>query len=92
MGVGDVGGLLVGHQGVSGVYWGLAGTVDSQGPEGVYGHQGALGVPRGIGAILGVSDFRGCRGCWGVLGAGRDSRYSGAKRDIGGLLRGHQGV
>ena len=33
-----------------------------------------------------------CRGCQGVLGAGRDSRYSGTRRVIGGIgaPRGHR--
>ena len=38
---------------MSEVYWGLAGSVGTQGLEGVWGHQG-IGVPRGRG-ILGWS-------------------------------------
>ena len=38
-----------------------------------------------MGAVLGVPGHQWCRGCQGVLGADRDSRYSGARRDIGAL-------
>ena len=50
-------GPLWGFQGVgvSGVYWGLAGTVGTQGPEGYRGHKGTLRVPRGVGGHFGVS-------------------------------------
>ena len=43
---------------MSGVYWGLAGTLGTQGQKGYRGHQGALGAPRGVGcqgAILKAS-------------------------------------
>ena len=46
---------------MSGVYWGLVGTVGTQGPQGVLGHQGALGAPRGL-----LWDIRGMSGCIGV--------------------------
>ena len=59
---------------MSGVYWGLAGTLGTQGSEGV---SGGLGAPSG------------CRGpfgrCQGCIGASRDCRYSGAKWGIGAL-------
>ena len=51
--------------GVTGVYWGLAGTVGTLRPEGVWGHQGHLEAPRGVG------QFWGCWGvgvCWGLAG------------------------
>ena len=35
--------------------------------------------------------IRRCRGVRGILGAGRECRYSGARRGIGGI-RGHFGV
>ena len=54
---------------------------------------GGIGRIGGIGAPGGVGVLRGCYGVsggvkgvhvsGGVLGAGRDSRYSGARRDIG---------
>ena len=40
-------------------------------------HKGALWAPRGVRGHQGV-----VRGCKGVLGAGRECRYSGARRDI----------
>ena len=50
------------------------------------GHQGTLGAPRGVGAIWGCQGVvRGCRGVRDVLGASSDCRYSGTRRDIGGI-------
>ena len=46
------------------------------------GHWGLLG---------GVEVFRGCKGCHRCIGAGRECRYSGARRDLGDL-RGHWGL
>ena len=34
-----------------------------------------------MGLLGGIGDIRGCQGC---IGAGRECRYSGARRDIGG--------
>ena len=54
-------------------------------------HQGALGLlqgVRGVGALVvitGIGGFRGCRGVRHALGAGRECRYSGASRGIGGI-------
>ena len=74
---------------MSGVYWGLAWTLGTQGPEG-YRASGVLGAARGVGGHYGVS--MGHKGVKGVyLGAGRECRYSGARRGIGGI-RGHLGV
>ena len=47
------------------------------------------------GAIRGTSEGVGCQECIGgirgVLGAGRECRYSGARRSIGGI-KGHWGL
>ena len=68
-------GPLGGHQGlygVSGVYWGLAGSVGTQGQKGYRWHMGHLRIPRGIGDVvhhMGASgDVGGVRG---VLRTGR---------------------
>ena len=58
---------------MSGLHWGLAGSVGTQGPEGYRCHKGTLGATRG------------CRGVKAALGAGRKCRYSGARRGIGGI-------
>ena len=47
------------------MYLGLAGTLDTQGPEGV------LGILGGVGVVWGHLE-----GVRGVLGAHRDGRYS----------------
>ena len=44
---------LPGGKGVSRVYWGLARSVGTQGPEEYRWHKEALGAPRGIGDIGG---------------------------------------
>ena len=66
------------------MYWGLAGTLGTHGPEGVYkwGHQGHWGVSRGVVAILGVS------------GASGDVGMSGVYWGLGGILgtQGPEGV
>ena len=36
-------------------------------------------------AFWGIGGIRGCRDVMGVLGAGRDCRYSGTRRCIGGI-------
>ena len=72
--------------GVSGVYWGLPGTVGTQGQKRYWGireYWELLGGVGGVGAVMGVSGAS-----EGVLGAGRDSRYSGARRGMG-STRGH---
>ena len=52
--------------GCQGVYWGLAGTLGTQGPERVYCASGALGAPRGCGGL-----FWWCQGCiWVASGLG----------------------
>ena len=43
-------------------------------------YKGALGDPRGVRELLGGSG-----GVRGVLGAGRECKYSGARRGIGGI-------
>ena len=53
------------------MYWGLGGTLHTQGPEEYRGH---WGTPRVRGHFGGVRGHQGC------IGAGRDSRYSGARR------------
>ena len=60
---------------MSGIYWGLAGTLGAEGPEGVYGHQGAFRLLGGVGAIWACQghqrDVRRCRGVrvyWGLAG------------------------
>ena len=57
---------------MSGVYWGLAGTLGTHGPEGVWEHQGVLGDPRGyrgcMGAVWGVRGVRDLLGLAGTLG------------------------
>ena len=65
--------------GVSGMYWGWQGLQVFRGQKG-YKALEALGLLRGVGAVLRVSG--GIRSVRGVLGAGRDSRYSGARRGI----------
>ena len=59
-----------------GVYWGLAGTVGTQGSERDQGH---WGFPRGVGAIFGDQGVSVVY--WGLAG----TRYSGARRGIGGI-------
>ena len=58
--------------GVSGVDWGLAGSVGAQGQQGYRQHQGALGSPRGCqGVLCHLWAIRGCKGsqeCIGVAG------------------------
>ena len=44
------------------MYWGLAGSVGTQGPEGYRWHKGNWGAPMG------------CRGCRGPLGGVRQCR------------------
>ena len=58
---------------MSGVHWGIAGSVSTQGPVGCRSHQGALGAPR---------DVRGYWGCQGRLGKSGGVVVSGG---IGGL-------
>ena len=41
--------------GVSGVYWGLAGSVGTQEPEGYMWHKGHWGLLGGVGDIIVVS-------------------------------------
>ena len=53
----------IGGVGVSGLYWGLAGTVHTQGPEGYRDIWGVLGAPIGCRGL-----FWGIRGHWGVRG------------------------
>ena len=54
---------------MSGVYWGLAGSIGTQGPEGYRWHKGALGAPRGCRGIKGLlGGARGCQGALGMLG------------------------
>ena len=52
------------------MYWGLIGTVDTQGPEGYRDIRGHWGAPMGCqGAILEVSGgIRRCRQCQGCIG------------------------
>ena len=43
------------------VYWGLAGSVGTQWPEGYRWHKGALGPPRGCWELFGgVRGYKGC--------------------------------
>ena len=72
-GVGESGAV----RGVGGVreYWGLAGSVGTQGQRG-------LGGIRGHWVLLGVGVL-GHQGCQVCIGAGRECRYSGARRGIG---------
>ena len=64
-------GCIRGHQGVSGVYWGLAGSVGTHRPEGYRWHKGGMGSS-GMYGVLGPLG-----GVRGVLGAGRECMYSG---------------
>ena len=59
-------GAIRGASQVSGVYWGLAGSVGTQGPEGYRWHKGELWAPRGCRGVGGHK--RGIRGVRGVLG------------------------
>ena len=53
---------------MSEVYWGLAGTLVTQGPEG--GIRGHLGVPRGyLGLLWGIRECQGCIWVASELGA-----------------------
>ena len=65
----------------------LLGGVQGVGrPEGYRKHQGywgLLGSAGGVGSCQGVSG--GVKSVRSVLGAGRDCRYSGARRGIGGI-------
>ena len=71
----------LGASGGVGVYWGLAWTLGTQGPEGVYRASGPLGAPRGVGGLFGGEESS-----RGVLEASSDCRYSYQKE-----YRGHQG-
>ena len=67
-----------GGVGVSGVYWGLAGTLGTWARRGI-GASGILGAARGCWGHYGHQRASGgCRDVRGVLGAGRECRYSGA--------------
>ena len=44
-----------------------------------------------LGATRRYQGHQGCRGCQGCIGAGREYRYSGTRRGIGGIM-GHLGV
>ena len=75
--------------GCQGMYLGLAGTLGTHRPEGVWGIGGLLGGLGSAGVVLGASG-----GVKGVLGAGRDCRHSGARKYRGhwwllGVLWGH---
>ena len=75
------------------MHWGLSGSVDVWGQQGYKWHQGALGTPRGVG--VSGEHWEVVRGDWGMSGdvrvsvvhwgAGRECRYSGASRGIGGI-------
>ena len=80
--------------------------------RGIGSIRGHLGDPRdvgGVGELLWGCQWgiRGCRGCQGCIVAGKDCRYSGARRGIEGIMgywgllgvigvlgavKGHQGV
>ena len=60
------------------MYWGLAGSVGTQGPEGYRWHKGA---PRGIGGIRGPLGASGVY--WGWHGAPRDVRGIGVASGLG---------
>ena len=81
-----------GGVGVSHIYWGLAGSVVFRGQKGYRWHKGLWGSPLRCrwcwGPVGGIRDVGGVR-C--VLAAGRECRYSGARRGIGGI-RGHWGL
>ena len=57
-----------GNQGVSGVHWGLAGTLGTQEPEGICGHQGHWGLLRGVRGALGLAGTLGTQGPEGICG------------------------
>ena len=63
------------------MYLGLAGTVGTQRPEGYRDIREYWGLLGGVGTSLGVSQGVGVSGVY--WRAGRDSRYSGARRGIG---------
>ena len=85
----------LGSVGVLGPLWG---DMECRGVRVVLGadrdNLGTQGTDRGIGASGGIGFLGVYGGYYGddrsVLGAGRDSRYSGARRGIGGI-RGHWG-
>ena len=98
-----------GCRGVRGVLrgWKKLGTQGLRGYRGIKGIRSFLGCRDARDCFGHVSGHQGCKGVRGVLWADRDSRYSGARRGIGGirglwgllgvwgaegLFWGHQGV
>ena len=82
IGMPGVSGDVVGVRGVLGGWQGSVGTLR---PEGIGGMRGHWGSPGGVGAIRGHQRVSGV-----YWGAGRECRYSRARRGIGGM-RGHWG-
>ena len=62
------------------MYWGMAWSVGTQEPDGVWGMREHWDTPRGV-----VGPLGGIRGCQGGIGAGREYRYLGTRRGIGGI-------
>ena len=88
---------MLGPLGVcQGMYWGAGRDYRypgaRRGIEDIRGYWRLLGCVGDVGGHYGdIRGHQGCRGCQGVLGAGRDCRYSGARRGIGGIM-GYLGV